>query len=383
MNFLRGLASAAFGLPQPPTGTKVGGPQKKLSFASSPLDVAGLSPDAQKSVMSPESGSGVSPQVSGGPLSRRKYSQERLCLCPCGFMGNSRRLSTVPHVRHQQLNALGLTKTMRDDLKHRFVEKWRGGVLINRNHDVTVSPIPTIPGTPSPVWRLGVIADKHFEGVANAPGERHIPTMRYCLRTCNFVPVERVVSIPGVVKVCTPVTPQQDPLALELGLLTDIKKRRRMSESDIADSVQRALTRVTDLQAAKLELERKNTALEEKLAVVVEEGNIPRWRALSCGAYCPDLRFEHVELSRAMCERLFGFPGPVLRALHDLLEYKELLSSTPFYTAELLKGIVSMHPGAVRVATAATTTAETFLQGKQDHHRMLAESVTTPSILSQ
>jgi hypothetical protein len=342
-------------------GTKTpreGGPQRRLHYKGSPEEPAAAEAGDAGGEASPGDVAGGHVYEAGLKKSRvRNYAFK--CCCPCGQTGNTHRLSSVAVVRHQQLNALGLTTTMRLELKQTYLERWKGGAMLEKEHDVAAGPPP---GTPGGVWRLGVMADKHFENYERKEGVPHIPTMMYDVTTREFMPVTTLPGSVGVTwRVATPRTPIAHPAELELGKLTSIKKRKHMTSDQLIESGEKVLRRMNDLEAKSVAYERKITTLEERLEELKRDASIPQWQAHVGGGYSPAMRFERMEDSRDLCEAVFGFPGPVVRSLHDLVNSNGLLSNTPLYSAERMKGAVSANPAGVRTATGAPTTAETFL----------------------
>jgi len=361
MDMLRNFANAAVALVAPQMSPLETQAQRRLGFGPSP-GVGAI--DDERGAGGIDSPGDASDDILDSPEGRAGQPQRTrvynfTCFCPCGLPGRTHRLSSVAHVRHQQLNALGLTATMRHHIRQTFLERWKGGALLEKEHDIAAGPPP---GTPGGMWRLGVMADKHFENYNKVGGVPHIPTMRYDVLSKEFMPV---TTLPGSVgptwRVATPRTPNIHPAQLELEKLTCLQKRKRLSHEQLIESGGKVLRRMSDLEAKVLDNERTIKALQERLEKNKRNVSIPQWQEVAAGAFSPAIRFEHMEKSRSLCESVFGYPGPVLRSLHDLVNFNGLLSDTPLYSAERMKGIVSANPGGVRVASTAPTTAETFL----------------------
>ena len=85
---------------------------------------------------------------------------------------------------------------------------------------------------------------------------------------------------------------------------------------------------VHSLEEKIFNLEQRNKVLEELLAKLKRDNSVPPWQPHPSGGFTPAIRFEHVEASRPLCETFFGYPGPVIRELHNLLEFNGLLSAS-------------------------------------------------------
>lgn len=328
MSFIGGLLRSTATFFSGGGGGTDGGISRRLPFGS-PLQSPGVEDETKSSdESSKESDAGHVAEGSGsGGNATTRHGAHR-CFCPCGGPGRRYKLSTISSLRRQQLNALGLTSTMQMDLRDKFKESWRGGVLAKRDFDLLHPPLGPFFPTPGKVWHQGVMADAHFEGYVKVPGEPAIPTMFFDLSTGEWRPVERLVTSTGERRVPTPRTPRVSPATQELAKLTDFKRRRAMSGNELMESGEKVALYVHSLEEKIFNLEQRNKVLEELLAKLKRDNSVPPWQPHPSGGFTPAIRFEHVEASRPLCETFFGYPGPVIRELHNLLEFNGLLSAS-------------------------------------------------------
>ena len=274
-----------------------GGISRRLPFGS-PLQ----SPDEEDETESSdesgtESDAGHVAEGSGSGGNATSRHGAHRCFCPCGGPGWRYKLSTISSVRHQQLSALGFTSTMQVDLKDKFKESWRGGVLAKRDFDLLHPPLGPFFPTPGKVWHQGFMADKHFEGYVKVQGEPKIPTMFFDLSTGEWRPVERLVTSTGERRVPTPRTPRISPATQELAKLTDFKRRRGMSGNELMESGEKVALYVHSLEEKIFNLEQRNKVLEELLAKLKRDNSVPLWQTHPSGGLPPTLKKQINELT--------------------------------------------------------------------------------------